>query len=83
MLNHDIAPNSWDASASHTTDNTYLNPHDMFDQRTHVGRENLADAAKNVDFGRAQTVDTKHAKSVFILIAILMVMVFFIAPGHS
>jgi len=83
MLNHDIAPTGWDASAPHTADNTYLNPHDMFDQRTHVGRENLADAAKTVDFRRAEIGDTKHAKSIFILVAIFMVVIFFIAPGHS
>lgn len=83
MPNHDIAPTGWDASAPHTADNTYLNPHDMFDQRTHVGRENLADAVKTVDFRPGDIGDTKHAKFVFILVAIFMVLIFLIAPGHS
>ena len=83
MANDDFGQSAWNDHSSLSNSNGYLNPNFTLDQGTHVGREILSEASRSLDFNRAEVGDNKYAKAVFVLIAIFMVLIFFIVPGHS
>ncbi len=83
MANDNFGQSAWGDHGIHSNSNGYLNPNFTLDQGTHVGREILSEASRPLDFDHAEAAGKKNATSVFALIAILMVLVFFIIPGHS
>lgn len=83
MLNHDTGQMDWQDSSSSSTNNGYINPNNLYDQMTHVGREALSDAHRHPDAEHDDDSDNRHAKIFFILIVALMLIAFFVIPGRS
>ena len=83
MLNHDTGQMDWRDPSSASTNNGYLNPNNVYDQMTHVGREALYDAPRPVTAEHAEVEDTRYAKAFFVAILVFMLVACFIIPGRS
>ncbi|MBM7407651.1 MULTISPECIES: hypothetical protein [Sphingomonas] len=84
MLNHEPGQMDWDRfPIGGSSSNGYINPSNMYDQMTHVGREALAEATRHDEFEPPEVSDNSHAKLFFVFIAIVMAFAFIFTPGHS
>lgn len=83
MANDNFGQSVWSDPGIHSAGNGYLNPNFTLDQGTHVGREILSEASQPLNIDHVEAGNNKNTKAVFFLIAILMVLIFFIVPGRS
>jgi len=83
MLNHDTGHMDWQDPSSASTSNGYINPNNLYDQMTHVGREALSDTSSQSFAENAEVSSNKHAKAFFVVVLAIMILVFFFTPGHS
>lgn len=65
MLNHEPGQMDWDRfPIGGSSSNGYINPSNMYDQMTHVGREALAEATRHDEFEPPEVSDGSVAKIV-------------------
>lgn len=83
MLNHDTGQMDWQDPSSASAHNGYINPNNLYDQMTHVGREALSESPSHFVIEHSDIGDSKHAKVFFFLIGAFMLIALFIIPGHS
>lgn len=83
MLNHDTGHMDWQDPGSASPNNGYINPNNLYDQMTHVGREALSDASSQSFAQNDDAGTNKHAKAFFLVVLAIMILVFFFIPGHS
>ncbi|MGW8142649.1 hypothetical protein [Sphingomonas zeae] len=83
MLNHDTGQMDWDRDQIGPPANGYINPQNLYDPMTHVGRELLGVPSQDREFSASEPLGERGSKILFLAIIAIMFVGFFIIPGHS